>query len=112
MEISAGKKTLVAVLANAAELGPGRMEETIGKAKLRDAAIGTGIAVDKMLALAGQTPAGVNVNIVNIPMPTPEQNEAPSEAEQTAAITRSTLLNLPVTFSQKSRKAPVCKSST
>ena len=31
------------------------MEETIGKASLRDAAIGTGIAVDKMLALTGQT---------------------------------------------------------
>jgi hypothetical protein len=32
------------------------MEETIGKATLRDAAIGTGIAVDKMLALTGQAP--------------------------------------------------------
>ncbi len=31
------------------------MEETIGKASLRDAAIGTGIATDKMLALTGQT---------------------------------------------------------
>jgi len=31
------------------------MEETIGKASLRDAAIGTGTAVDKMLALTGQT---------------------------------------------------------
>ena len=44
------------MLANVAELGAGRMEETIGKASLRDAAIGTGIAVDKMLALTGQTP--------------------------------------------------------
>ena len=59
------------MLANVAELGAGRMEETIGKAKLRDAAIGTGIAVDKMPALTGQTPA-VNVNIANIPMPTAE----------------------------------------
>jgi hypothetical protein len=72
-EISARKKTLVAMLANVAELGAGRMEETIGKAKLRDAAIGTGIAVDKMLALTGQTPAAVNVNIANIPLPTPEE---------------------------------------
>jgi hypothetical protein len=32
------------------------MVQIIGKAKLRDAAIGTGIAVDKMLALTGQTP--------------------------------------------------------
>ena len=71
-EISARKKSLVALLANVAELGAGRMEETIGKAKLRDAAIGTGIAVDKMLALTGQTPA-VNVNIANIPMPSEEE---------------------------------------
>ena len=45
------------------------MEETIGKASLRDAAIGTGIGVDKMLALTGQTPA-VAVQVV---MPTAEE---------------------------------------
>ncbi|PYK56198.1 MAG: hypothetical protein DME48_02075 [Verrucomicrobia bacterium] len=49
------------------------MEETIGKASLRDAAIGTGIAVDKILALTGQTPA---LQIANIIMPTPEEREA------------------------------------
>ena len=49
------------------------MEETIGKASLRDAAIGTGIAVDKMLALQGQMPVGVQVAVVN--MPTPEERE-------------------------------------
>ena len=53
------------MLANVAELGAGRMEETIGKASLRDAAIGTGIAVDKMLALTGQTPAVQIANIVH-----------------------------------------------
>jgi hypothetical protein len=58
------------MLANVAELGAERMEETIGKASLRDAAIGTGIAVDKMLALTGQTPA---VQIANIVMPTEEE---------------------------------------
>jgi hypothetical protein len=58
------------MLANVAELGAGRMEETIGKASLRDAAIGTGIAVDKMLALTGQTPA---VQIANIAMPSEEE---------------------------------------
>jgi hypothetical protein len=42
-------------------------------AGLRDAAIGTGIAVDKMLALTGQTPA---VQIANIVMPTAEEREA------------------------------------
>jgi hypothetical protein len=48
------------------------MEETIGKASLRDAAIGTGIAVDKMLALTGQAPS-IQVNIANLQPSTPEQ---------------------------------------
>jgi hypothetical protein len=48
------------------------MEETIGKASLRDATIGTGVAVDKIQALTDQKP-GLNVNIVNIPMPTEEE---------------------------------------
>ena len=48
-EISARKKSIVGILSNVAELGADRMEATIGKASLRDAAIGTGIAVDKML---------------------------------------------------------------
>lgn len=48
--IAERKKTLAAMLANVAELGAERMEETIGKAKLRDAAIGTGIAVDSRIA--------------------------------------------------------------
>jgi hypothetical protein len=54
------------MLANVAELGAGRMEETIGKASLRDATIGTGVAVDKLLALTGQSPA-VQVAVVNMP---------------------------------------------
>ena len=69
-EISARKKSIIGILSNVAELGAARMEETIGKASLRDAAIGTGIAVDKMLALTGQTPA-VAVQLV---LPTPEEN--------------------------------------
>jgi len=55
--IAERKKTLAAMLANVAELGANRMEETIGKASFRDTAIGTGIAVDKMLALTGQAPS-------------------------------------------------------
>ena len=58
------------MLANVAELGAGRMEATIDKASLRDAAIGTGIAVDKMLALTGQTPA---MQIANITLPSDEE---------------------------------------
>jgi hypothetical protein len=65
--IAERKKSLAAMLANVAELGASRMEETIGKASLRDAAIGTGIAVDKMLALTGESPA---LQIANIVMPT------------------------------------------
>jgi hypothetical protein len=48
------------------------MAEKIGKASLRDAAIGTGIAVDKMLALTGQMPA---LQIANIVMPSEEERE-------------------------------------
>lgn len=58
------------MLANVAELGASRMEETIGAAGLRDAAIGTGIAVDKMFALTGQPPA---LRIANIVMPSAEE---------------------------------------
>src|SRR6266480_3410384 len=72
-EISERKKSIIGILCNVAELGAARMEEKIGKASLRDAAIGTGIAVDKMLALTGQTPA---LQIANIIMPTPEEREA------------------------------------
>ena len=69
-DIAERKKKLAVMLANVAELGAERMEQTIGKASLRDAAIGTGIAVDKMLALTGQTPA---VQIANITLPTEEE---------------------------------------
>jgi hypothetical protein len=57
-----------------AELGAERMEATIGKASLRDAAIGTGVAVDKMLALVGQSPVGIQ--IAYIAMPSEEKREA------------------------------------
>ena len=67
--IAERKKTLAALLANVAERGAERMEETIGKASFRDTAIGTGIAVDKMLALTGQAPS-VQVAVI---MPTPAE---------------------------------------
>jgi hypothetical protein len=69
-EISARKKSIVGILSNVAELGAARMEEKIGKASLRDAAIGTGVAVDKMLALTGQAPG---LQIANIVMPSEEE---------------------------------------
>ena len=69
-DIAERKKSLAAMLANVAELGAGRMEETVGKAGCRDAAIVTGIATDKMLALTGQTPL---VQIANITLPNEEE---------------------------------------
>jgi hypothetical protein len=66
VEISERKKSIIGILSNVAELGAARMEETIGAAGLRDAAIGTGIALDKMLALTGQTPT-VQVAVLNMP---------------------------------------------
>ena len=68
--IAERKKTLATMLANVAELGAARMEETIGKASLHDTAIATGVATGKVIALTSQTQS---VNIVNIPMPTAEE---------------------------------------
>src|SRR5947207_15787012 len=68
-EISARKKSIIGILSNVAELGAARMEETIGKAGLRDAAIGTGIAVDKIIALPSQTPHLA----VQVILPTPDE---------------------------------------
>jgi hypothetical protein len=70
--IAERKKHLVSLLADVATVGAERMSEKIGKASLRDAAIGTGVAVDKMLALTGQTPS---LQIANIVMPTEQERE-------------------------------------
>ena len=72
VEIAERKKQLVSILADVATLGSERMVATIGKAGLRDAAIGTGIAVDKMLALTGQAPL---LQIANIWMPSEAERE-------------------------------------
>jgi hypothetical protein len=71
--IAERKKHLVSILADVATVGAERMLEKIGKASLRDAAIGTGVAVDKMLALTGQLPS---VQIANLVMPTAEERAA------------------------------------
>ena len=63
-------------MSNIAEIGGANVERKIGKASLRDAIIGTGVAIDKMRALTGQTPA---VQIANIVLPT---EEAPTERRQ------------------------------
>jgi hypothetical protein len=68
--ISERKNKLATMLCDVATLGTERMMEKIPKAGLRDAAITTGIATDKMLALTGQTPA---LQIANIVMPSTEE---------------------------------------
>ena len=73
VSIAERKQRLMSIFANVAEIGAERMEELAGKASLRDAGTTAGIATDKLLALTGQMPA--NVNIANIVMPTPEQDE-------------------------------------
>jgi hypothetical protein len=70
--IAERKKHLISMLADVATVGAERMPEKIGKASLRDAAIGTGVAVDKMLALSGQTPA---FQIANVVMPSEAERE-------------------------------------
>ena len=85
VEISERKKSIIGILGNVAELGASRMEETIGKAGLRDAAIGTGIAVDKMLALTGQLPS-VQIAVV---LPTEaERAELQRQDQQLDELTR------------------------
>ncbi len=59
------------------------MEETIGKASLRDAPIRTRIAVDKMLALTGQTPV---LQIANIVLPTAENENERERRERHAKL--------------------------
>jgi hypothetical protein len=77
--IAERKKQLVSILADVATVGAERMSEKIGKASLRDAAIGIGIAVDKMLALTGQLPS---VQIANLVMPTAEERAALSAVDR------------------------------
>jgi hypothetical protein len=79
-DIAERKKSLAAMLADVAELGASRMGETIGAAGLRDAAIGTGIAVDKMCQLTDK--AVPNMNIAIISMPTPEERELLNECHR------------------------------
>ena len=51
-------------MSNIAEIGGANVERKIGEASVRDAIIGTGVAVDKMLALTGQSPAVQIANCV------------------------------------------------
>jgi hypothetical protein len=70
--ISERKNSLAGLMSNIAEIGGANVERNIGKASVRDAIIGTGVAVDKMLALTGQTPA---FQIANVVMPSEADRE-------------------------------------
>jgi hypothetical protein len=70
--ISERKNSLAGLMSNIAEIGGANVERKIGKASVRDAIIGTGVAIDKMLALTGQTPA---VEIANVILPTEAERE-------------------------------------
>ncbi len=72
-DIAERKKSLAGLMSNIAEIGGANVERKIGKASVRDAIIGTGVAIDKMLALTGETPVGIQ--IANIQMPSPEERE-------------------------------------
>jgi hypothetical protein len=86
VDIAERKKTLVANLTDAAELGSERMVQLVGKSSLRDATIGTGVAVDKVLALLGQSPA---VQVANIIMPSEADRQERRELhDKLDAITR------------------------
>jgi hypothetical protein len=65
------KKRLTPTLVDVATLGAEQMERKIGKSSLRDATIATGVATDKVLALQGKSPVGIQ--IANIPMPSEEE---------------------------------------
>ena len=66
------KKTLTSVLVDVATVGAEHMERKIGRGSLRDVTVATGVSVDKVLALQGQSPVGVQVASC---MPTPEERE-------------------------------------
>jgi hypothetical protein len=70
--ISERKNSLAGLMSNIAEIGGANVERNIGKASVRDAIIGTSVAVDKMLALTGQTPA---FQIANVVMPSEADRE-------------------------------------
>jgi hypothetical protein len=71
--IEARKKTLTSVLVDVVTLGAEQMERKIGRSSLRDATIATGVSVDKVLALQGQSPVGEQVAVVQMRRPKSER---------------------------------------
>jgi len=82
------------------------MSEKIGKASLRDAAIGTGVGVDKMLALTGQTPT---VQIANIVMPSEEERAEPCDTRAAGRYRQEPLRRVFTTTEEA--PVPMCSST-
>ena len=82
------KKTLTSVLVDVATLGAEQMERKIGRSSLRDATIATGVSVDKVLALQGQSPVGVQVAVVNMPSEAERAERASIDAKLDAIARR------------------------
>lgn len=62
--ITERKNELTVMLTDLAHLATGRAADTVSKASFRDAIVGAGISVDKILALTGSTPPSVGVVIM------------------------------------------------
>jgi len=83
-------------MSNIADIGGANVERKIGKASVRDGIIGTGVAIDKMLALTGQTP----VVAVQVVLPTPEE-----EAERRARHDRLDAITATLAAIEKQQNA-------
>lgn len=80
------KQELTNMMTDIAHIGGARVMDTISKASTRDASIGMGVAVDKALALLGQSPA---VQVANIIMPSDADRQERRELhDKLDAITR------------------------
>jgi hypothetical protein len=102
------KKTLTSVLVDVATKAAEQMECKVPRGSLRDVTVAMGVSTDKVLALQGQSPVGVQVAVVQ--MPTPEQDEERRRAHDALdEITR--LLHKPEPLTPKEElmiKAQLC----
>ena len=95
-EITERKKSLACLMSNIAEIDGANVERKIGKASVRDAIIGTGVAVDKMLALTGANTSST----VAVVLPTPEE-----EAERRARHARLDAITAKLAAIEKQQNA-------
>ena len=89
------KNKLVSMFSDTALLGVARVQDTIGKASTRDAVIGSGVAVDKMLALLGQSPVSVQIANVSMPSETDREAQRATDAKLDAIAARLAALPAP-----------------